>query len=277
MSSINTNLAALQGAQALGAASNEVAETQKRIATGLKVADAKDSGAIWAIANRQRADSSSLVTVNQSLARASSALDVALSAGTRVSDTLMEMKGLALSALDPTISGASRTALLDEFEAHRSQLISIIDGAEFDGLNLLKSASSFDFLSSADGSQRTVIQGQDWNYRPFTPGPVIMLRGYSLDTLTYAQYSLDGVNQSLDKTSASLSRLGVYKKEVDNRIAFNVTLKDTIDQGVGNLVDADLGKEGARFEAQQVKQSLAEQALALASGASQWMVKLFRS
>ncbi|HEY3694133.1 hypothetical protein [Phenylobacterium sp.] len=51
MNSINTNPAALLGAQAFTAASNELTATQRRLATGLKVASAKDNGATWSIAN----------------------------------------------------------------------------------------------------------------------------------------------------------------------------------------------------------------------------------
>jgi flagellin len=51
VNSINTNPAALLGAQAFTAASNELTATQRRLATGLKVASAKDNGATWSIAN----------------------------------------------------------------------------------------------------------------------------------------------------------------------------------------------------------------------------------
>ena len=54
-------------------------------------------------------------------------------------------------------------------------------------------------------------------------------------------------------------------------------LQDTIDAGIGNLVDADLAKESARLQALQVQQQLGTQALSIANQAPQVILSLFRS
>ena len=54
--SVNTNAGALIALQNLNATNAQLATTQTRINTGLKVAGAKDNGAVWAIAQGQRAD-----------------------------------------------------------------------------------------------------------------------------------------------------------------------------------------------------------------------------
>ena len=79
--SVNTNVGALVALQNLNATNGELAKTQNRISTGLKVGSAKDNGATWAIAQNQRATSLSLNAVKDSLARGSSTIDVALAAG----------------------------------------------------------------------------------------------------------------------------------------------------------------------------------------------------
>ncbi len=81
--------------------------TQSRINTGKKVNNAKDNGAIWAIAQNQRATSSSLNSVMASLQRGQSTVDVALSAGESISDLLVTMKDKALAAADVTLDTAS--------------------------------------------------------------------------------------------------------------------------------------------------------------------------
>ena len=53
-------------------------------------------------------------------------------------------------------------------------------------------------------------------------------------------------------------------------------LQDTIDAGVGNLVDADLAKESARLQALQTKQQLGIQALSIANASSSSLLGLFR-
>ena len=54
-------------------------------------------------------------------------------------------------------------------------------------------------------------------------------------------------------------------------------LVDTLESGVGNLVDADLAKESARLQALQVQQQLGAQALSIANQAPQVILSLFRS
>jgi flagellin len=53
-------------------------------------------------------------------------------------------------------------------------------------------------------------------------------------------------------------------------------LQDTIDAGVGNLVDADLAKESARLQSLQTKQQLGIQALSIANQSSSTLLGLFR-
>nr|WP_150131308.1 flagellin [Caulobacter mirabilis] len=53
-------------------------------------------------------------------------------------------------------------------------------------------------------------------------------------------------------------------------------MSDVVQTGVGNLVDADLAKEGARLQALQVQQRLAAQSLTIANAAPQWLLSLYR-
>ena len=55
--SVNTNVGALVALQNLNATNTELSKTQNRINTGLKIASAKENGAIWAIAQNSRATS----------------------------------------------------------------------------------------------------------------------------------------------------------------------------------------------------------------------------
>ena len=90
--SVNTNVGALIALQNLNATNAALESVRNRVSTGLKVASAKDNGAIWAIAQNQRAASGSLNAVKESLQRGQSTVDVALAAGQGVSDLLLQMK-----------------------------------------------------------------------------------------------------------------------------------------------------------------------------------------
>ena len=63
MSSINTNVAAMTALQSLTQTQKSLTDTQNRISTGMRVAEASDNAAYWSIATTMRSDKASLSTV----------------------------------------------------------------------------------------------------------------------------------------------------------------------------------------------------------------------
>ena len=98
----------------------------------------------------------------------------------------------------------------------------------------------------------------------------------SIGTSTLAGTALTAVNNSIDKVSASLARLGTASKSFGTHLTFVGKLQDTLEAGVGNLVDADLAKESARLTALQTKQQLGVQALSIANSSTSILLGLFR-
>ncbi|HEY1876100.1 MAG TPA: flagellin, partial [Rhizomicrobium sp.] len=94
--SVNTNVGAMTALQYLTQTQGQLSQTQSAINSGLKVADARDNGAIFAIAQNQRASVAGYQSVLSSLQNGSSSIDVALSAGQSISDLLIQLKAQAL-------------------------------------------------------------------------------------------------------------------------------------------------------------------------------------
>ena len=160
--SVNTNTGAAVALQYLTQTQGQLDQTQSRINSGLKVASAKDDGAIYAIAQNQRGAVAGFSSVINSLNNGSSAIDVALSAGQSISDLLIQLKQKALSAADPSLDTASRQALNANFTALRDQISTIVKNAVFNGFNLVDgSTTQITALASADGSRRITTAAQN--------------------------------------------------------------------------------------------------------------------
>ncbi len=272
--SVNTNVGAMVALQNLNATNQSLSQTQNRISTGLKVGSAKDNGATWAIAQGQRAQSTSLNAVKDSLARGSSTIDVALAAGESVSDLLSQMKEKALAASEATLDSSSRDALNEDFKALRDQISKAVENAEFNGTNLLDgSTTSVGALANANGTSTLTVMAEDLTLG----GSVVTVASTdSIGTATAASAMMTTVQDSIDAVSASLARLGTASKSYAMHQSFVSKLQDAIDAGVGNLVDADLAKESAKFQALQTKQQLGVQALSIANQTPQSILSLFR-
>ncbi len=273
--SVNTNVGAMVALQNLNATNAQLATTQNRINTGKSVANAKDNGAIWAIAQGQRAQIGALNAVKQSLDRGVAAVDVALAAGETVSDLLLQMKEKALAATDASLTTSARSALNEDFKALRDQIASVTANAEFNGINLLETgATGFQALANAEGTSTLTVGAEVMALGSTT---VSVATTQSIETLTKATASLTAVSNSIDAVSGALARLGTKSKALTTHITFVGKLSDALESGVGNLVDADLAKESAKLQALQTKQQLGVQALGIANQTPQLVLSLFRS
>ena len=270
--SVNTNVGAMVALQNLNSTNSELQVTQSRINTGKKVATAKDNGAIWAIAQNQRGASAALNAVKDSLQRGQSAVDVALSAGESISDVLLQMKEKALAATDSTLDTASRTALNTEFKSLRDQITKVSANAEFNGANLIKaSGTTIAALANSAGTSKITVSAQDLSL-----GGLSIATTASFATASQATTLLATINSAIATSSARLAQLGTGSKSLESALNFTNKLQDTIDAGVGNLVDADLAKESAKLQALQTKQQLGIQALSIANQSSSSLLGLFR-
>ena len=273
LNSVNTNMGAMIALQNLQSTNDELATVQNRINTGKKVNSAKDNGAVWAIAQGQRAEMGALNAVKDSLQRGQSAVDVGIAAGETVSDLLSQMKEKALAATDASLTTAARNALNEDFVAMRKQIASTVSNAKFNGVAVISGTAGFKALANTSGSTTIDIAAENMTLS----GSVVTLSSTAaITTRTMAQARLAQVNASIDNVSASLARLGTGSKALGTHLSFVGKLQDTIESGIGNLVDADLAKESARLQALQTKQQLGVQALSIANSSTSILLGLFR-
>ena len=272
--SVNTNSGAMVALQNLNATNTELSSVQNRINTGKRVGSAKENGAIWAIAQNQRANSGALNAVKDSLQRAQSTIDVAMAGGETVSDLLLQMKEKALAASDTTLDSTSRSALNEDFKALRDQIAKSVTNADFNGSNMIKaSGTTIAALANSDGTSKLTVAAQDLS---LGGANVTIAAAGSIGTVTTATAMITTVTTSITNVSTALSKLGTGSKSVGKHLEFIGKLQDAVDAGIGNLVDADLAKESARLQSLQTKQQLGVQALSIANQAPQSIMSLFR-
>ena len=277
--SVNTNVGAMIALQNLNATNADLAMTQTRINTGKKVSSAKDNGAIWAIAQNQRATSGSLDAVKESLQRSQSTVDVAMAAGETVSDLLVQMKQKALAASDASLDQASRDALNQDFMSLRDQIAKAVKNATFNGVNMLDGTQpggvvTIAALADDTGNSKLTVQGEDLSLGGSVLGALTATS--TIGTQTNASLMITGIGNAIASVSTALSKLGTGSKSLASHLTFIGKLQDSIDAGIGNLVDADLAKESAKLTALQTKQQLGVQALTIANQMPQTIMALFK-
>ncbi len=271
--SVHSNASALVALQNLNQINDRMAATQNRISTGLKIGGAKDNSAVWAIAQNQRADLGALEAVKTSLDRATSLADVTLAAGEAISDLIIQMRQKAVAASDPSQTPASRAAYNDDFQSLVRSVQQFAESASFDGVNLLDGSETgpLAFLANVNAVDTISIDPHDMTEAGLS------LNGVALLTEAGATAALTAIDAALSSVNSSMATLGAQAKQIETHNTFVTKLMDSLETGIGKLVDADLAKESARLQALQVQQQLGVQALSIANQAPQMILSLFRS
>ena len=271
--SVNTNAGAFVALQSLSSTNRSLEVTQNRINTGLAVSGAKDNSAVFAIAQNLRSDLGGLNAIRQSLDRAGSALDVGIAAAETISDLLVEAKEKALAASDTGIDQTSRTALQNDYQAIVNQIDDVVTQAEFNGTNIVISAATgaISAIVSDDATQTISVNGADLN----TAAGALSLTVTTFGAASAATAALGQVEAALTSVNSTLATFGSAARQIELQGTFADRLSDTIETGIGNLVDADLARESANLQALQVKQQLGLQALAIANQSPGAILSLF--
>jgi flagellin len=263
--------------QTLNRTNSDLEKTQNAISTGLKVASAKDNGAVWAIGNKLRSDVIAYDRVRESNDRASSVLDTAIAAGESIMELLNEMKGKALAGSLAGNSTAAQAALAADFVQLRDQITNVVANASFDGANMISTATPSSAVSLGDAAgtalNNITITGANLALGTAT---ITVAAGAVLTDTTTSTTALGQVNASINNLGTQLATWGAGARRLEVHKTFVGKLQDALTNGIGSIVDADLAKESAKLQSLQVKQQLGVQALSIANTSSASALALFR-
>ncbi len=307
MSSIMTNSAAMTALKTLQATNAALETTQARISTGLKVGEAADNAAYWSIATTMRSDNKALGTVQDALGLGAAKADVAYTGMNSAIDVVDEIKAKLVAAREP---GVDKSKIQSEIGELQNQLTSIATSASFSGENWLSVDSSVagysatkeivgSFNRAADGTvsvgtvdvdtsstklfdaSGTASGILDTNFTTTGGGAVtVSVSDLDITAANIDETDLDEMISAVDGAIASMTTaaadLGSTKGRIDMQNDFVSNLMDSIERGIGTLVDADMTKESTRLSALQTQQQLGTQALSIANGSAQSILSLFR-
>ena len=302
MSSLLTNSTAMTALQTLRSVSSQLSTTQNRISTGQRVATASDNAAYWSIATSMRADNAALSAVSDSLGLSAATVDTEYTALTSViGDKDSGLTKLQALLVQSKTAGIDRTKIQADITQIQQDMKLKANSATFNGINWLSTTTgttptSFSLVSSYSrvGGTPTIgsITVTTANYTLYSTTQTGILDtvagSASVDTINISaltdsaadQTTLDGyiskVTAAINSVASAAADLGAVKNRISTNSEFVKTLMDSVDRGVGQLVDADMNAESTRLAALQVQQQLGVQALSIANNSSQSILSLFR-
>jgi flagellin len=273
--SINTNSQALIALQSLNTTNSQISVTQKRVSTGYRVADARDDGGAFAVAQAVRSDVAGVIAVGEQLGGTKGILQTSFAALSVVSDTMKQIRAALTRLADGAINADQRQTYEEQYRLLAQQVSDFIDDSSYNGRTLLSTNPA------AGGGNITAIRNETGG--TFT----IKAQNGSLMKLSLtppanaaaatASIIAGGAFDTADRAiSLALNEFGAALAFVENQIKYNSQKVDAMETGLGALVDADLAKESSTLEALKVRQQLGVQTLGLANQGPQVLLGLFR-
>ncbi|WP_271024350.1 flagellin [Rhizobium sp. RCAM05973] len=302
MTSILTNNAAMAALQTLRTIGSDLQSTQNAVSSGLRISKASDNAAYWSIATSMKSDDSAIGAVSDALGLGAAKVDTATTAVTSAIDVVGQIKDKLVTAMEGSVD---KSSIQEEIGQLQQQLQSVAQSASFNGENWVVAAngdSASVVASFIRGTNGTVsVSTTSYAFDSGATGNVLFgaTATGTIDTTsgilgtvtgTYSVFSLDITGMTGGQISTSLnmvqtalnaltsmgSKLGSISARIDLQTSFASSLSDSIESGVGKLVDADMEQESSKLSALQTQQQLAVQSLSIANSSTQSILTLFR-
>jgi len=281
LNSVNTNMGAMVALQSLESTQSQLSVTEKQISTGYRVADSTDDGAAYAIAQNIRSTVGALTSANQQLGNVQGLLSTTQSGLNNISNMMGSMRDVLVKLSDSSVQGTTRTDYINQYQSMLANVQTYVQDADYSGKTLIGD------LTGSSGSFGRVAVARNENGSSYG---VASFSGSALyGSVSFTSTQLQGaatvaalitatgtfLNQQTS-VGTELNSIGSSINYVNNQTTYNSDKIDSLNSGLGSLIDADLAKESAQLTALQIRQQLGTQALSLANQAPQTLLSLFK-
>lgn len=271
MNSVVTNSSSFVALRNFNNISRDLDTTQNRVSTGLRVSSAIDDSSNFAIAQGIRTELKAISAVNQGLNNTKGVGKVALAGATGISNLLGDIRAKLTEMGNSGVTTVQRDILSADFNELMSQAGNFITNADFNGINMLNNSAA-DVATLSNLTNGTLTLGAQ-DLQTTTEA----LAAATITTAADNQTAITTEFAALEvAVNTALGALGADVRALELQTDFLNDISDATEEGLGNIVDADMGRESARLTALQVQQQLSVQTLGIVNQAPQTLLGLFR-
>ncbi len=265
--SVSTNLLTLQRT------SGNIASTQTRLSTGLRVNSALDNAAAFFTAKALNDTAQDFDDLKSSIDLAISTIQTAIDGIDAISELVNQAKGLASNA-KATGDTNERSTLAVQFNELLKQINTIANDSSFNGTNLLQATpDNLAVEFNTDNTSNLTITGLDSTTA--TSGINIAVAANNFGLNANIDTALTAISSALTTLRSNASTMGSNNTILTTRLNFTDDLVNTLEGGNGKLTLADLNEESANLLALQTRQQLGINSLALAAQSERSILALF--
>lgn len=286
MNVINTNIGALKATNASNAAGKALGTAMERLSTGKRINSAKDDAAGLAIATTM---TSQVRGMNQGIRNGNDGISMAQTAEgalSEVTNMLQRVRELAVQASNGSYSAADQAKMQLEVGEMTTQLVSVLDNTEFNGVALFNTtntptaaADNFAIQVGANaGDTVTIAKAQiDKTNLNNTAATGFKVDGADAATgRTNAQSTITNVDTALNVVNNARASLGASQNRLESAVT-NLTNNSTnLSEARSRIEDTDYSAETTALAKSQILSQASSAMLAQANQSQQNVLSLLR-
>ncbi|MBD9514726.1 MULTISPECIES: lateral flagellin LafA [Pseudomonadaceae] len=247
--SIQTNYSSLITQTSLSKTNGQLATSQQRLGTGLRINSAADDAAGLQIATRLNAQTRGMNMAMRNTSDAVSMLQTGEGAFSEATDILQRMKDLATQSANGTNSDKDLDALKSEFDELGKELTNIVTNTKYAGDSLFgtggKLAADIKFQIGSDSAEVMTVAAADTDIAATVTALGTTVQ--ALDPKAGAAAAIDGLNDALDQVGKTRAAFGAAINRLGHTSNNLANMKDNTDMAKGRIMDADFASETANM------------------------------
>jgi len=269
---VNTNVEALNVHNSLVMTNNRVSDSLKRLSSGKRINSARDDAAGLAVANNFRAKISSMRVASQNAAEASSMLQTADGAYSKITDILVRMRDLATQAASQQTE--QRDKLSTEFVALQDEIDRIAGSTKYGNLTLTNDTTGYTFQVGAGGADNS-NDVMRINFTAVSTGALALTKtGVSITTLGAAASAMASIDTALSSMNTYMASAGAYQNRLQYAMENLAISIENFSASESAIRDADMAYEMTVFTKNQILQQTGMAMLSQANSAPQQILSL---
>jgi flagellin len=248
-------------------------KTTERLSSGLKVNSFSDS-ASFAVAQELRSKTQVASALNQGLSNIKGAVSTSLAGVNAISDLTLEIQVKLVELANSGNNGSQTSILRNEVGNLLEQAQTFVLNSTFSDVNLIESSAPDASALASDSGDKIRVSSQGMVGDSVTTLQIAVSDEVKISNpVVVIQNEFSALQSSLSDAAGSL---GEAQRTVVTRQDSLLDFQQSINEGLGNLVDANLGRDAALLVAQNVQSQLATQSLSITNSLAKSVVKLFK-
>jgi len=272
MSTINTNINSIKINNALAKNQRDMTLTMEKLSTGSRLNRASDDAAGISIAESMTAQINGVNAAVRNSNDAISMLQTADAGMSNQSSLMQRMRELSVLAINDTYSTSQKAALSTEFKGLASQIDTIANKTQWNGVNLLSGSytSSLTFQIGANASDTLAYSIASMTLNNFG------LSALSLGTASDATIALSALSGAMSTLNTQRSGLGATINRLTHAVDNLTSVAQNAYESRSKIADTDYAAATSDLARQQIIQQAGTAMLAQANQMPSMVLALLR-